>query len=244
LRSIAIRLPFAVVEAPLYRRWLPSGTAVTARSYLQSLQLRRKQMDRPYVLANFVTSLDGHSTVDGLSRKLSSDADRAMFYALRERVDGVLVGSKTLVAEHYKRMLPAEERRDWRLAAGRPAEPLAVTISRSGQVPRDLPLFLDAPDRVLVLEGAELELADALITLRQAHGIESLLFEGGPTLFGALLAAGLVDELFLTLAPTLVGGASGPAVVSGPPPEVPAELKLVGVLEHEGTLFLRYRLAS
>jgi 5-amino-6-(5-phosphoribosylamino)uracil reductase len=228
------------LETPLYRRWLPSGTSINARSYLQSLQLRRKAMDRPYVLANFVTSLDGHSTVDGLSRKLSSAADRAMFYALRERVDGVLIGRKTLAAEHYKRMLPADERREWRLRTGRPAEPLAVTISRSGQVPRDLPLFTDTPERVLVLEGAELTLSDALLTLRQLHGVESLLCEGGPTLFGALLAAGLVDELFLTLAPSLVGGASGPAVVSGPPPEVPAALKLVGVLEHDGTLFLRY----
>lgn len=232
------------METPLYRRWLPSGTSITARSYLQSLQLRRKEMDRPYVLANFVTSLDGHSTVEGMSRRLSGAADRAMFYALRERVDGVLIGPRTLVAEHYKRMLPAQERRDWRVQTGRPAEPLAVTISRSGQVPRDLPLFSDAPDRVLVLEGAELTLSDALITLRQQHGIESLLCEGGPTLFGALLKAGLVDELFLTLAPSLVGGASGPAVVSGPPPEVPAEVKLAGVLEHEGTLFLRYRLPA
>ena len=62
----------------------------------------------------------------------------------------------------------------------------------------------------------------------------------GPTLFGALLRAGLVDELFLTLAPSLVGGASGPAVVSGPPPEGPVGVELAGALERDGTLFLRY----
>ena len=233
------------METPLYRRWWPSGTSVGARSYLQSLQLRRRLSDRPYVLANFVASLDGHAAVDANSRALSSASDRAMFYALRERVDGVLIGPRTLAAERYKRMLPAEERRAWRVGAGRPAEPLAVTVSRSGNVPRDIPLFTDAPDRVRVFEGTDSDLTDVLRILRQQHGIESLLCEGGPTLFGALLKAGLVDELFLTLAPKLVGrgAASGPAVVSGPPPEAPAALKLVGVLEYEGTLFLRYKTA-
>ncbi len=227
------------METPLYRRWLPSGTSINARSYLQSLQLRRKEMDRPYVIANFVSSLDGHATVEGNSRRLSTPGDRAMFYALRERVDCVLVGPKTLAAEHYKRMLPDEERRSWRLGMGRPAEPLAVTISRSGNLPLDIPLFADAPDRVLAL--GDVALPDALRKLRQEQSVESLLCEGGPTLFGALMREGLVDELFITLAPDLIGGVSGPAVVSGPPPEVPPELRLVGALEHGGALFLRYR---
>jgi 5-amino-6-(5-phosphoribosylamino)uracil reductase len=243
LDSIARRLPFAAVEAPLYRRLLPApaGAEIDARSYVQSLELHPRQDDRPYVLANFVASVDGHATVDQQSRKLSRSGDREMFYALRERVDAVLVGPRTLAAEHYKRMLPAQERRALRIDAGRPAEPLAVTVSRSGRVPRDIPLFADAPDRVLVFEGADTELPQVLRTLRGEHGVETLLCEGGPTVFGALLAAGVVDELFLTLAPTLVGGASGPAVVSGPPPEVPAQLELAGALEQNGTLFLRYR---
>ena len=227
------------METPLYRRLLPPGAALDARSYLETLELTSERADRPYVLANFVTSVDGHATVDQRSRKLSGQADREMFYALRERVDAVLVGTKTLAAEHYKRMLPAQERRDRRTAAGRTAEPLAVTVTRSGQVPREIPLFADAPDGVLVFE--QTELPDVLGALRQEHRVATLLCEGGPTLFGALLRAGLVDELFLTLAPTLTGGASGPAVVSGPPPEVPAELELTAALEHAGALFLRYR---
>jgi riboflavin biosynthesis pyrimidine reductase len=242
LDSIARRLPFAAVEAPLYRRLLPEGAEIDARGYANSLELRREQNDRPYVVANFVASADGHATVDQQSRKLSGSGDRELFYALRERVDAVLVGPKTLAAEHYKRMLPVPERRERRLAAGRPAEPLAVTVTRSGRLARDIPLFADAPDRVLVFEGADIELAEVLSTLRREHGVESLLCEGGPTLFAALLVAGLVDELFLTLAPTLVGGASGPAVVSGPPPEEKASLELAGVLECDSTLFLRYKL--
>jgi riboflavin biosynthesis pyrimidine reductase len=243
LDSIARRLPFAAVEAPLYRRVLPAGTEIDAHAYAQSLELRPQTSDRPYVIANFVASVDGHATVDQRSRKLSGSGDREMFYALRERVDAVLVGPNTLAAEHYKRMLPAAERRERRLAAGRPAEPLAVTVSRSGNVPRDIPLFADTPGNVLTFEGTDdTELSHVLHLLRARHNIQTLLCEGGPTLFGALLAAGLVDELFLTLAPALVGGASGPGVVSGPPPEGEASLELVGVLERDGTLFLRYRL--
>jgi riboflavin biosynthesis pyrimidine reductase len=244
LDSIARRLPFAAVEAPLYRHLLPAGAETDARGYVESLELHPRHDDRPYVLANFVASVDGHATVDQRSRKLSGSGDREMFYALRERVDAVLAGPRTLAAEHYKRMLPSEERRARRLAAGRPAEPLAVTVSRSGQIPRDIPLFADAPDRIVVFEGPDTELSHMLHTLRSHHNVRTLLCEGGPTLFGALLAEELVDELFLTLAPTLVGGASGPAVVSGPPLEVPAALELAATLERDGTLFLRYKLAD
>ena len=232
------------METPLYRRLLPAGPPTDAHGYLAQLELRRAGIERPYVLANFVASVDGHATVDQNSRKLSGQADREMFYALRERVDAVLIGPGTLATERYKRMLPASERRERRLAAGRLPEPLAVTVSRSGRVPRDMPLFADTPDNVLVFEGDGVPLDAVLATLRRDHGVETLLCEGGPTIFGALLTAGLVDELFLTLAPTLVGGASGPAVVSGPPPDAPAEVKLVGVLEHEGTLFLRYAVST
>jgi riboflavin biosynthesis pyrimidine reductase len=229
------------MEALLYRRLLPPDTAIDALTYTRSLELRPNSNDRPRVLANFVASVDGHTTLEARSRRLSGPADRELFYALRERVDAVLVGTGTLAAEQYKRMLPAGERRERRLAAGRPAEPLAVTVTRSGRVPREIPLFSDTPENVLVFTGDGVRLDAVLPTLRREHGVESVLCEGGPTLFGALLGAGLVDDLFLTVAPTLVGGASGPAVVSGPPPEAPAELELAGALEHDGTLFLRYR---
>ena len=230
------------MEATLYRRLLPAGAEIDARAYAQSLELGPQTTDRPYVIANFVASVDGHATVDQRSRRLSGSGDREMFYALRERVDAVLIGPNTLKAEHYKRMLPAPDRRERRLAAGLPAEPLAVTVSRSGNVPRDIPLFADTPDNILTFEGADdTELSHVLHTLRSYHNIRTLLCEGGPTLFGALLAEHLVDELFLTLAPMLVGGASGPAVASGPPSEVPACAELKAALERDGTLFLRYR---
>ena len=135
-------------------------------------------------------------------------------------------------------VVPAD---NWQTQCRLVFEPLAVTVSRSGRIPRDIPLFADTPDRVLVFTGDGVPLDAVLHTLRRDHGVETLLCEGGPTLFGALLRAGLVDELFLTLAPKLVGGTSGPAVVSGPPPEVPVGVTLASALERDGSLFLRYR---
>jgi len=87
----------------------------------QSLELRNSDTarERPYTIANFVASVDGRATIDGLSRKLSDPGDRDLFRSLRERADAVLVGTATLAAENYGRMLPQAERRERRLA-GRP----------------------------------------------------------------------------------------------------------------------------
>jgi riboflavin biosynthesis pyrimidine reductase len=67
-----------------------------------------------------------------------------------------------------------------------------------------------------------------------------LLCEGGPTLFGAMVHERVLDELFLTIAPKLAGGGTGPAITSGPELPEPELLRLQWVLEREGSLFLRY----
>jgi riboflavin-specific deaminase-like protein len=252
------------VETAPYRRLLPDPGETDATAFVQSLELRNPgtARERPYTIANFVASVDGRATIDGLSRKLSDPGDRELFRSLRERADAVLVGTATLAAENYGRMLPQAERRERRVASGRSAEPLAVTVTNSGRLPLEIPLFSDPESRVIVFSPTPPEtehvaatvihepltsLREALDTLGRDHGVRILGCEGGPTLFGALVRERLVDELFLTLAPRLVGGASGPGVVSGPahpPPETPAQLELAGVLERDSTLFLRYRFAE
>jgi riboflavin-specific deaminase-like protein len=257
------------METIVYRQLFPSAGTLSAAELIGSLPLVHEDpsVERPYTIVNFVVSVDGRTAVDGRSRGLSDPGDRELHRTLRERADAVLAGTGTIAADDYARMLPAPERRQRRLAAGRTAEPLAVIITRSGRLPLDLSLFAEPEARVLVFSPqptppsaapaapestAQLQhelldpstpqpLTAALSTLKQRHQISTLLCEGGPTLFSALLRERLVDMLFLTIAPTLVGG-PGPAVASGPPLEPTMQLQLAGVLEREGSLFLRYAL--
>jgi len=91
--------------------------------------------------------------------------------------------------------------------------------------------------------AALLALSPLMRLLRARHGVGTVLCEGGSLLAGALLAEGLVDELFLSVAPKLAAG-TGPTIVSAPPLEPPAEAELVTAHEAGGHLFLRYRLAT
>jgi riboflavin-specific deaminase-like protein len=206
-----------------------------------------------------VASADGHAAYRGRSRWLSDDADRELFHGLREQVDAVMAGTGTLRAERYGRMVRDPERRRRRAAAGLNPEPLAVLMSRSGDVPTDIPLFSDPGSRVVVfmpgeldtssltahvdvvrLDPGELTLTTMMRRLRSAYDVRSLLCEGGPTLFGALLGEGLVDELFLSLAPKLTGGGTAPAITAGPELAELCTMSLVWALEHDSALYLRY----
>jgi riboflavin-specific deaminase-like protein len=225
------------------------------------MELGASASERPYTLANFVASVDGRATVTGRSAPLSSKGDRELFHALRESVDAVLAGTGTLRTERYGRLIKDPAARARRSRRGLAPEPLAVVISRSGQVPYEIPLFAEAEARVIEFTGAtaprpvaaqrqlvELEkgavdLHQVFERLRSEFGVRTLLCEGGPTIFGSLIAAGLVDELFLTLAPVLVGGESNPDILSGPPLPEPVRLALASVLENEGALFLRFKVA-
>jgi len=96
--------------------------------------------------------------------------------------------------------------------------------------------------RLIVVESGPEGRADLPTLLRslREEGIEALLCEGGPTLHGALQAAGLVDELFLTIAPKLSGGGAPRRILEGELDDV-APLELAWLLEEEGELFARYR---
>lgn len=87
-------------------------------------------------------------------------------------------------------------------------------------------------------EGKPADLPQLLGSLRE-EGVRAVMCEGGPTLHGSLQAQGLVDELFLTIAPKLSGG-EGPRILEGPLPEV-VGMELVWLLEEDGELFARYR---
>ena len=207
--------------------------------------------DRPYTLANFVSSADGRAALSGRSAPLSDEGDRALFHALRERVDAVMVGTGTLRTERYGELIRDEEACRRRAERGLESQPLACLVTRSGALPLDIPLFAQprvvifAPEPIdgvetVTLEATELTLTAVMRRLRADYGVRSLLCEGGPTLFGSLIHERLIDELFLTLAPKLAGGGTAPTISSGAELAEPAALRLRWLLERSGSLFLRF----
>ena len=244
------------------RRLLPDPAELTPEEAVSGLRLGDlAPPDRPYLVLNMVSTLDGRIAIDGRSGPIGGEADRELFHGLRTQADAVMVGGGTIRTERYGRIVRKPERRERRVAEGLAADPLAVVVSARLRLPTDLPLLQDpdstvavltasadelppTPARVLYLRGPagrELELRPLLERLRSEHGVRSILCEGGPGLNESLIREGLVDELFLSLAPKLAGGPPLTVLTGDPLPE-PLEASLVSLLEHDGHLFGRYRL--
>jgi riboflavin-specific deaminase-like protein len=243
----------------LHRLHPDPATVDTAELFGDLGLAARAHADRPWLVTNFATTADGRAALDGRSGAIGDDGDMEVFRRLRTQVDALLVGTHTLKVERYGPAVKQPELRAAREAIGLAPQPLLATVSRSGELPLEIPLFADPHARVVVfttprapepdcaadvrlvrLDPAELTLTSALRSLRADHGVRSLLCEGGPTLMGALLREQLVDELFLTLAPQLAGGGTAPTLSSGPGLPEAAALELVWALERAGSLYLRY----
>jgi riboflavin-specific deaminase-like protein len=214
----------------------------------------------PLLRANFVTSLDGAVEVDGRSRGLSGDADRAVFALMRKVADAVMVGAGTARHEGYGPARVDETTAKWRAETGRPEQPTLVLVSSSLDLDPAARAFTEAPVRPIVLthDAAPADRRDALATvadvvscgqsvvdlsrgLAELHrrGLRHVLCEGGPHLFGALLAADLVDELCLTISPLLVGAGPG-RIVEGGRRDHPEGMRLAHLIAAEGMLLSRY----
>jgi riboflavin biosynthesis pyrimidine reductase len=192
---------------------------------------------RALVRLNMIASADGGSEIAGLSGALGNPDDKAVFAALRARADAVLVGMSTVVAEHYH----PPTRGDLQMFV------VATTADISG----DADLF--ASERVtLVLPDDAGPAPEGVRTLRSGSGrrvdlaqvVESLagkvvMMEGGPTLAGVMMAQGLVDEFFLTVAPRVIAGASS-RIVHGPGADPDPWDFVHGFVDQPGYLFLRY----
>lgn len=213
--------------------------------------------ERPYLALNMVSTLDGRATLDWRTKGLSTKVDRELFHHLRTQADAVMVGAGTARTERYGRMAKSGDLRDKRESEGLERDPLAVLVSGRLDLPADLPLLNEHEQQVLIATasdevvpglGEQVEYARTgddlpllMARLREHYGIRSVLCEGGPTLNSFLLAAGLVDELFLTLNPKLAGGEQVLTIVAGRELVEPAQLSLVSVAEGGGDLFTRWR---
>jgi riboflavin-specific deaminase-like protein len=246
------------LDPGVFRRLEPAGEPVSAADVLDSIGFHdRAPADRPYVFMNFVATLDGRAAVDGHTQALGSEADLDMLLSLRAAADALLIGSGTLRAEGYARLVGSEERRARRVAAGLAEDPTAVLISRSLDLPWETAGLFKAPEQPVIVYthsdeqppavAAQVELvrleeatpAAALADLRR-RGVRALLCEGGPRLHRSLLAAGLVDELFLTITPLLTGDELEPTIVAGGKLPEPLGLDLLWVLQAGKELFCRY----
>ncbi len=216
---------------------------------------------RPGVRLNMICSVDGATSVEGLSGALGGAADRRVFAALRSLADVILVAAGTMRAEGYGPAHIPDEVQDERRGRGQAAVPAIAVVSRACALDWESPFFTeaiarplvvtvaDAPDENraraaavadVVLAGIEsVDLAQAVHLLGD-RGAHSVLAEGGPSLNGQLAAAGLLDELCLTLSARMVGGDSR-RILTGPFLDAPLPMTLRSVCEDDGFLFLRYR---
>ncbi|MER5405887.1 pyrimidine reductase family protein [Streptomyces sp. NPDC002769] len=217
----------------------------------------------PWLRANMVSTLDGAAQHEGKSQGISSAADMRIFGVLRALADVVVVGAETVRQEGYR---PARARAEFavsREASGQGPAPAIAVVTAGLDLDFSLPLFTSplvptliltgvaaAPDRVAAAEKAGAEVVFAgegtgvdpsrAVQALADRGLTRLLTEGGPRLLGQLVAAGVLDELCLTMSPTLTAGGAQ-RIAGGPSTEVPKRFELASLLEEAGFLFTRYR---
>jgi riboflavin-specific deaminase-like protein len=197
-----------------------------------------------------VATLDGRAALDGSAVGIGSTADKRLMRELRAEADVVLHGAGTVRADPLSARVPpylVEQR----LARGLTRQPLGAIVTRSGDLPVRHPYY-ESPTVIYVTTSAPVKVdlptvevsrvssvVDVLRDLGR-RGARRVLCEGGPTLNSALFAAGLIDEVFLTIAPKLIGGEDPLTIVKGPRFPRTILLELRSLVELEGELFLRY----
>ena len=256
-------------QEPASRFWrlLPVAHPTGATQVVEDLDFPARALTagaRPHVILNMASTLDGRASIGGRSGAIGDRADRELFHALRANVDAVMAGAGTVRVERYGRIIADASTRRRRVQRGLSEEPLACIVSGRLSLAPDTPLLNEPQAHVVMISPSQsslpetpaqvdyvrarrdglLDLPAAMAELRERFAVGTLLCEGGPHLNGQLLLAGLVDELFLSLSPKLAGGedATGEAlrIVAGAQFDAPLQLQLLGVLESESALFLRY----
>jgi 2,5-diamino-6-(ribosylamino)-4(3H)-pyrimidinone 5'-phosphate reductase len=204
----------------------------------------------PYLAINMVATLDGRAAVDGSAVGIGSTADKRLMRELRAEADVVLHGAGTVRADPLSARVPPDLV-EQRLAHGLTRQPLGAIITRSGNLPTRHPYY-ESPTVIYITSGQHVpvdaptveicHVAGVLAAVRDLarRGARRVLCEGGPTLNDALFLAGLIDDLFVTIAPKLMGGEDPLTIVKGARFPDTIHLKLRSLVELDGELFLRY----
>ena len=197
--------------------------------------------------ANFVATVDGAVAIESIpqSNKLiaaASSADRLLMGALRACADAVVIGSGTLAASPGGLWTPAQAYPDAAVAyeelrseLGLSPAPEVVVLSRSGDVDPGHPAVAGG---ALVLAAAG---PGAIVGALHERGHRRILCEGGPRVLGSFLQAGVVDELFLTISPLLVGSPRQRlGLVEGADLLPGLNTRITSVRRSDDHLFMRY----
>jgi 2,5-diamino-6-(ribosylamino)-4(3H)-pyrimidinone 5'-phosphate reductase len=194
---------------------------------------------RPRVIANFAMTADGKvSTRNFTPTGFTSKADKRRLQEIRCLGDGLLAGARTVSLDQMSMGVSATDLRERRRATGLPPEPLRIIVSNNGQIDPRWKVFrrpgapivvfstqkMRQKSRASIAQLADLwifnspkvDLAAMLCILRTEYMLRTVVCEGGPTLFRALLEIGAIDEVHLTWTPVVFGGAGSPTLTGIP----------------------------
>ncbi len=241
------------------RQLLPTAIEDVEVFSVYADDLRVPHADRPWLLANMISSLDGATHVDGVSGGLGGPADRQAFRAIRAVADMILVAAGTARSENYHPITTTPEIAAARATRGQADRPRLAILTRHLDLDLDGELFTapeppivlttaaapqgrlrHAQERTTVLQfaGLRIDVREALVALGHL-GARVVLSEGGPTLIGQLAMADVLDELCLTMSPMVVGGDAS-RVTDATTPPIDRRYTLTRVLEQDSMLLARY----
>jgi riboflavin-specific deaminase-like protein len=222
---------------------------------------------RPFVAATFAMTIDGKITTRNFSPvDFTSREDKLHLFRQRAMADAVLVGHSTLKQDNVRLGLPQAALREARVKRGQTSYPIRVIVSNEGKIDNRLNIFQSEISPVIIFSTKQMpakyqqalrekatlhltraqhvDLRDMLRTLRDKYKIRTIACEGGPTLFRALLERGLIDQLNLTIAPYLFGGAKAPTLTGLSREFLPASVhcSLIDMRVVGEECFLTYRI--
>jgi riboflavin-specific deaminase-like protein len=194
----------------------------------------KRKHPRPIVIATFAMTVDGKATTKNLSPvDFTSREDKVHLFRQRALADAVLIGHTSLKRDNVRLGLPAEMQ-ETREKRGQSRCPLRVIVSNEGRIDHRLKIFQSNVSPIIIFstkrmpekyqralekaatlhlsDSRQVDLASMLETLRKKYKVRIVACEGGPTLFRSLLEQGLVDQLNLTIAPYMFGGAKAPTL--------------------------------
>jgi riboflavin-specific deaminase-like protein len=226
----------------------------------------RRKHPRPFVTATFAMTADGKVTTRNFAPvDFTSREDKLHLFRQRALADAVLIGHTSLKRDNVRLGLPAELQ-ETRIKRKQIPAPLRVIVSNKGRIDDRLKIFQSDISQIIVFstkrmprknqevlnkratlhltEGKQVDLAGMLETLRSKYKVRRVACEGGPTLFRSLLERGLIDQLNLTIAPYMFGGAKAPTLTGLSKEFLPASVRcsLVDMRTIGDECFLTYRI--